>query len=136
MLTLSRPATIAAGLGGLAWTVKAALITAADREVPPIEGILFVGGLALLLAAAVLVARDVVRSRGAAGIAGTAGVALGLVVVTTLITENVQPLVRGLAAGDNLGLEQEGGVLVAGLVWLAVAAAAARPRGSRQVEVV
>jgi hypothetical protein len=127
MLTLRRPAILTAGLGGLCWTVKAALLAAADREVPPVEGLLFVGGLALLLVAAGLVARDVVRARGVAGVLASTGLALALVLATFLVTENAQPLVRGIASGDNLGFEQEGGVFVAGLLWLALAAAAARP---------
>jgi hypothetical protein len=126
MLTLSRSTIIVAALGGLCWTVKAAVITATDGGFAPVEGMLFVGGLVLLTVAAVLVARDLVRTRGATGALMVAGVAAALVLATTLVMERVQPLIRGLASGGNLGLEQEGGVLVAGVLWLAVAVAAAR----------
>lgn len=125
MLNLSRPALLAAGLGGLAWTVKALTITARDDSFGVLESALFLSGFALLLVAAVLVARDVVARRGAGGLLAKVAVALGLIAATFLCVEQGQVLVREIASGDNLGLEQEGGILLAGVLWLAVAAAAA-----------
>jgi hypothetical protein len=125
MLNLSRTAILAAGLGGAAWTVKALVITARDDSFGLLESILFVGGLVLLLLAAVLVARDVAGRRGTLAVTGLAVV---LVAITFVASEQVQPLVRELASGDNLGLEQEGGILFAGVAWLLLAVAAAMSR--------
>ena len=127
MLNLSRPALLAAGLGGLAWTVKALTITAMDDSFGLLESALFLSGFALILVAAVLVARDVAARRG---ILAKAGLALALVAATFLCVEQGQVLVRGIASGDNLGLEQEGGILLAGLLWLALAVVASLPRRS------
>ena len=130
MFSLSRPAHLAAGLGGLAWTVKALVITARDDSFGLLESVLFIAGFALLLAAAVLVARDIVHRSGAAGVLAKAAAAIGLFALTFLCVEQGQVLVRGIASGDNLGLEQEGGILLAGLLWLAIAVAASLPRRS------
>ena len=130
MFTLSRPALLAAGLGGLAWTVKALVITALDDSFGLLESALFLAGFALTIAACILVARDLVHRRGAAGVLAKIAVAIGLFALTFLCVEQGQVLVRGIASGDNLGLEQEGGILLAGLLWLAIAAAGSVPRRS------
>ena len=135
MLSLSRITLLAARLGGALWTAKALVITARDDSFGTLESIAFVGGLAMLLAAAVLVGRDIgAQRRGIARVALTIAVTVALVAATFVFTELTQPVVRALAPGDNLGLEQEGGILLAGLAWLAIAAAGApRERRERQV---
>ena len=127
MLSLSRPAIAAAGLGGALWTVKALVITANDGSFSPLEDAVFLGGLAALTTAAVLVAWSLTRrlrppARVAATIAGT----IALVAATIAIETLGKALVGGLATGDNLGLEEEGGILLAGVVWTTLAIVAAR----------
>lgn len=124
MLTLSRSATTAAATGGLLWTVKVAVITARDGSFDPLESWVFIGGLLALLAAAVLVAVDMSRRlRGVARIAAAVVGALALVAATIALEGIGKSLVAGLSNGTNIGLEEEGGILLAGLFWLAVAGA-------------
>jgi len=134
MLTLTRSAHTAAGLGGLLWTVKALVITARDGSFEPLEGFVFVGGLLALTTAAVLYALCLSRRfRGLARVAATVGGALGLV-AATLVAEAIGLLViGGLASGDNIGLEQEGGILLAGVAWMTIAVARHRREAGSQV---
>ena len=106
-------------------------ITALDDFFGTPESILFIGGLVLLVATAVLAARDLVDRRGSAGVLAVAGVAAGLFAATSLVMAIGQSLVAGIAPGTNVGLEEEGGVLLAGAAWLAVALRAGLPRGGR-----
>jgi hypothetical protein len=125
MLNLPRVTIAIAGLGGLLWTVKALVITANDGSFDPLESVFFIGGLLLLTAAAVLVAAHVAgrRFRGPVRVAAAAGGAVALV-AATLLLEPLGKAVVGLAPGDNVGLEAEGGILVCGLAWLTLAAVA------------
>ena len=77
--------------------------------------------------AAVLVAAHVAgtRLRGVARLGATLAGAVALV-GATLVLETLGKAVVGLAPGDNLGLEEEGGILVCGLAWLTFALVAAR----------
>jgi hypothetical protein len=134
MNSLSRPTIIAAGLGGLLWTVKALVITANDGSFGTLENICFIGGLLALVAAAVLAGIDTGRSRrGLVGAAAGIATCLGLVAATLLLEQLGKGAVSALATGDNLGLEEEGGILVCGLAWMALSARSAiarRPRVS------
>jgi hypothetical protein len=139
MSKLARSAQLAAALGGLLWLVKALVITARDGSFDPLESVFFIGGLLALVAATVLWAAYAARRfRGAARVAvAIAGVPV--LIAGTLLVELVgKTLVGGLAPGGNLGLEEEGGILLAGLAWLAVglvagsrSPAAARPLPTR-----
>ena len=122
MSSLTRTATLAAGLGGLLWLVKALVITARDGSFDPLESAVFIGGLLTLVAATILWSFAASRHfRGAARVAVMiAGVPV-LVSLTLLVEQIGKTLVAGIAPGDNLGLEQEGGILLAALAWLAVA---------------
>jgi hypothetical protein len=133
MNSLSRITILAAGLGGLLWTVKALTITANDGSFDPLENVFFIGGLLSLLAASVLLAVDV--SRGLRGIrrAGAAIAAAVAAVAATLVLEGLgKSAVSALASGSNLGLEEEGGILCCGLAWLALAAWSAIGRRSAE----
>ena len=129
MLSLSRSATNAAATGGVLWTVKALAITVNDGSVQPAEGVLFLGGLAALLVACALVAAHLARNlRTAARVAATAGGFVALCAITVMLEAVGNGVIGGLATGDNVGLEEEGGILLAGLAWTALAVAAARSR--------
>ena len=129
MYSLHRSALLAAGLGGLLWTVKAVVITANDGSFDPLESAFFIGGLLTLLAAAVLVgARLTGGLRLAARIPATVAAALGLVVASLLLESLGKGAIAAVASGDNVGLEQEGGILACGLAWLTLAVVAARRR--------
>jgi hypothetical protein len=128
MLTTTRIASTVAGLGGLLWTVKALVITARDGHFDPLESVVFIGGLLSLLAASVLVAVLLTaRRRGLARAAATAVASAGLVAGTLVITFAGQALVAAVTPGANTGLEEEGGILLAGLAWLVVAGRIAAP---------
>jgi hypothetical protein len=132
MTSLPRPALIAAGLGGLLWTVKALVITANDGSFDPLEGVFFIGGLLALLAAAVLVGAHLTRRLSlAARIPATLAAALGLVAASLVLEALGKGLVAAVASGDNLGLEEEGGILACGVAWLTLAIVAARRRSLR-----
>ena len=110
---MTRTTIAVAGLGGAFWTVKVITLTAGTDS---LEAPLFVGGLVLLLVAAVLAARDLRRWWLApAFVAGTIALeALGVAVI------------GGLYSGANAAIEDEGGILLAGLAWLALATWAAK----------
>jgi hypothetical protein len=123
MNSLSRPTIVAAGLGGLLWTVKALVITANDGSFDPLEGFFFIGGLLSLVGASVLLGLDLTRRLGGAPRAGAAIAAAVAAVAASLVLEGLgKSAVAAIASGDNVGLEQEGGILCCGLAWLAVAA--------------
>ena len=127
MFSLPRPALLAAGLGGLLWTVKALVITANDGSFDPLEGWFFIGGLLALLTATVLVGAHLTRRlRLAARIPATLAAALALVAATLLLESLGKTIVAAVATGDNVGLEEEGGILTCGLAWLTLALVAAR----------
>ena len=131
MLSLTRPALIAAGAAGLLWTAKVAVITARDGSFDPLESYVFIGGLLAIVAASVLVPLSV--TRGLAGLRRAAAVVAGAVLLfaaTVALEAAGKALVGGPYSGGNLGIEQEAGILFAGLGWLALAAAAARARPS------
>jgi hypothetical protein len=133
MNTLSRITILAAGLGGLLWTVKALVITANDGSFDPLESVFFIGGLLLLLAASVLLGADVTRRLGGIRRAGAAITAAVIAVAVTLLLEGLgKSAVAGLASGSNVGLEAEGGILCCGLAWLALAAWSTIGRRSAQ----
>ena len=131
MNTLSRITILAAGLGGLLWTVKALVITANDGSFDPLESVFFIGGLLSLIAAAVLLAIDATRRLGGVRRAGAVIVAVPAAIAAMIVIEGLaKTAVAALASGSNLGLEQEGGILCCGLAWLALAAWAAIGRRS------
>ena len=132
MHSLPRHITIIAALGGALWTVKALGITVNDGSFDPLENVFFLGGLFSLLLASVLIAVHVGRRLGGLrGAAAGAATAVGLVAGTLAIEAVGHALVGGIASGSNVGLEEEGGILLAGLAWLALAAAARTRRAPR-----
>lgn len=129
MLTLDRPATIAAATVGVLWTTKVAVITARDGSFDPLESWVFVGGLLGLVAACILLARCVTRRlRGPARVLATVGAALAAFAVSLLLETVGKAVIAGASSGSNLGLEQEGGILTVGLAWLALAVVALTAR--------
>lgn len=132
MHKLTRRSLIAAGLGGALWTIKALVITANDGSFGLLESIFFLGGLAALLTAAVLIAIDLARGlTGVPRVAATLAMAVVLVAATVALEALGKTVIGGPYDGGNLGLEEESGILLAGLVWLTVAAVAARARTGR-----
>ena len=131
MPNLSRSTRIAAGTAGVLWTFKVAVITARDASFDPLESYVFIGGLLAALTAAVLVARDLTRHlHGIARLGAAIAGAVALVAATLVLEAIGKAVIGGAHGGGNLGLEEEGGILLAGLAWLAVAVVAelrARP---------
>jgi hypothetical protein len=129
MNSLSRITILAAGLGGLLWTVKALVITANDGSFDPLEGVFFIGGLLSLVAAAVLLGLDVSRRlRGLRRAAAAIATAAGAIAASLLVESLGKNVVAAVASGSNVGLEQEGGILCCGLAWLALAGVALSQR--------
>jgi hypothetical protein len=131
MTSLPRPALLAAGLGGVLWTIKALVITANDGSFDPLEGVFFIGGLLALVATAFLVGAHLTRRLNLAlRIPATVAAAAALVGASLLLETIGKNIVAAIASGDNVGLEQEGGILACGLAWLTVAFLAARRRAA------
>jgi hypothetical protein len=131
MFSLPRPALVAAGLGGVLWTVKALVITANDGSFDPLEGVFFIGGLLSLVAAAFLVGAHLTRRlKLVLRIPATVAAAAGLVAASLLLESLGKTVIAAVASGDNVGLEQEGGILACGVAWLALAIVAARRRAA------
>jgi len=124
--SLPRPAVLAAATGGALWTVKALVITVRDGSFAPLEGVAYFAGMAAIVTAAVLLAVHLTRGLGGAvRVAAAAAGTVGLVAATVAVEQLGHAAIAGLHAGGNVGLEEEGGILLAGLVWLAVAATGA-----------
>ena len=87
MNSLRRPTILAAGLGGLLWTVKALVITANDGYFDPLESFVFIAGLLSLNAAAVLLGIDVTRRLGGIRRAAAALAAAVAAVAASLLLE-------------------------------------------------
>ncbi len=98
MSILIRSPTLAAGLGGLLWLVKAVVITARDGSFDPLESAMFVTGLLAIVVAAVLWTAVAARHlRGAARVA-VAIVGVPALIVASLLVELVgKTLVAGIA---------------------------------------
>ena len=128
MHKLSSLTIAVAALGGALWVVKTAVITATDGSFGTLESVCFVGGLLLIVLACVLAAWDLAGRKTPLGVAAAAGTAIGLFALTSLVLAAGQSGVAAIAPGDNLGLEEEGGVFLAGALWLALAIAATAPR--------
>lgn len=126
MFTFPRTTTALAITGGLLWTIKVGVITARDASFDPLESWVFIGGLLAILTAAVFVAMHLTRAlRGIARAAGALGATIALIGATLALEAIGAAVVGGLHGGGNLGLENEGGILFAGLAWLALGATAA-----------
>lgn len=118
---MSKPARIAftaAAVGGGAWAVKAAIITVKDGSFNPAESVFFLGGLLGILSAGVLLAWTAAARAPIAARVAFAALGLFAGFAATFAVETFsKDLIAGLAAGDNLGLEEESGIFTAGLLW-------------------
>lgn len=109
-----RTAAAAAALGGAAWVTKVAVLAAGDGEDSLVVGLLYLSGVALMVLGASWV-----------GVRLAAGRPLPLVVVAGVLSSLlvfvsyalIDPLAK--AAAGSGWFEDEAGILVTGLVWLA-----------------
>jgi hypothetical protein len=132
MPILSRPAIVVAAAGGLLWTVKALVITARDSSFGLLENVAFLGGLGGVLAACVLVAASLARRlTGPRRAAATALGAFALFAATLALESLGKGVISAAASGDNLGLEEESGILACGVAWLLVGLAGGVVRSAR-----
>jgi len=121
MLKPSPPTILAAGLGGALWTVKATGLMATAGDIGIAEPIAYLAGIAALLAACVLLAVDLARPlKGVARAAATALGAVALLAATVAIEAAGNGLIGGAYTGGNVAIEDEGGILLVGLAWLAI----------------
>jgi hypothetical protein len=102
--------------GGLAWIVDVAIITAGDGSFGLPDSILFVSGLAALVAGTLLTAAAVTRGRTGARRAGAfAGGLVAIVVGLTLISMAADAISHAAYHGSNHGLHNECGVFATGV---------------------
>ena len=112
---------VAALVGGIAWTVKSLVIIALNAHFQPMEGVLyFIGVGGILVGAFGLGAFLARRWSGALRWVVFAATVFIAAVVTSWISSLIQEAVANAYTGDNVGLEDEIGILVPGLIWLAV----------------
>ena len=111
----------AAVVGGAAWSVKSGAIIAMNDHFQPIEGVLYFLGVGGILVGALGLAAFV-----AARASGTMRWLLFLVtlvvavVVTAIASSFIQGVVADSYAGNNVGVEEEIGILTPGVIWLAI----------------
>jgi hypothetical protein len=124
-------AIIFAATGGAAWIVDVAVITAIDNSFDPLDSILFLGGLACLIATGVLV--GMLASRRLTGTRRallTSGTAVGLVIGLVLVSMLADAASHALYHGSNRGLHTECGIFAIGLGALVLAALVYRAPGA------
>ena len=110
----------AATVGGAAWTVKSLAIIMLNDHFQPIEGVLyFLGVGGILLGALGLGAFFAARRTGAASWLTFVIVIAVAVIVTALASSYIQETVSDSYTGNNVGIEEEMGILTPGVIWLA-----------------
>lgn len=120
MEQLARIGKVAALVGGVAWTVKSLTIIALNDHFQPIEGVLYFLGVGGILIGALGLGAYVARRWTGVqrGLAFAITVVLAAL-VTSVVSSFIQNAVGDAYRGNNVGLEDEIGILVPGLIWLA-----------------
>jgi len=112
---------ILALVGGAAWTIKSLVIILMNGHFQPIEGVLYfigVGGIVLgAIGLGAFVAR---RWSGAARWIGFVAVLAVAIVITAVASSFVQTAVADSYSGNNVGIEEEMGILTPGIIWLLI----------------
>ncbi len=107
--------------GGAAWSVKAGLIILMNDHFQPMEGVLYFMGVGGILVGAFAFGAFIAgRWSGAMfwlGLIIVTGLALSLTAVASSI---LQTAVRSAYTGSNVGMQDEIGILVPGLIWLSL----------------
>jgi len=112
---------VAATVGGTAWTVKSLAIIAMNGHFQPIEGVLyFLGVGGILVGAFGLSAFIAQRISGATRWLIFVATLVVAVIVTSLASSFIQEAVADSYTGDNVGIEEEIGILTPGVIWLAI----------------
>ena len=112
---------IAATVGGAAWTVKSLAIIAMNDHFQPIEGVLYFLGVGGILVGALGLGAFFAARRTGAPRWLTFVVVIGVaLVVTALASSFIQSTVADSYTGDNVGIEEELGILTPGVIWLGV----------------
>src|SRR5688572_13409177 len=106
---------VAATIGGAAWTLKSGLIIAMNDHFQPMEGVLyFLGVGGMLVGAFGLAAYVAMRADGAARWLLFIVALAASLVITALASSFIQELVADSYTGNNVGIEEEIGILVPG----------------------
>ena len=109
----------AALIGGAAWTAKSLLIIAMNDHFQPIEGVLyFLGVGGIFVGALGLAAFFGAKASGASRWLFFLIALAAAVVVTALASSFIQETVADSYTGNNVGIEEEIGILTPGLIWL------------------
>lgn len=112
---------IAAAVGGAAWTLKSGLIIAMNEHFQPIEGVLyFLGVGGILVGALGLAAYVAARASGAMRWFLFLVTLVVAVIVTAIASSFIQEAVADSYTGNNVGVEEEIGILTPGVIWLAI----------------
>ena len=111
----------AATIGGAAWTVKAGAIIAMNGHFQPLEGVLyFIGVGGIFIGAFGLAAFFAMRSAGAMRWVTFVVAFAVAVAVTWFASSFIQDAVVDSYTGNNVGIKDEIGILVPGVIWLAI----------------
>src|SRR5687768_11050221 len=112
---------VAATVGGAAWTVKAGAIIAMDGHFQPLEGVLyFLGVGGMFVGAFGLSAFIAIRASGVARWVFFVATLAASLVITALASSFIQEKVADSYTGSNVGIEEEIGILVPGILWLVI----------------
>lgn len=119
-------------VGGGAWTVKSGLIILMNDHFQPVEGVLYFVGVAGLVIGSLGFAAFISRRwHGTVRWIGLVVVLVLALTVTGVMSSVVQSAVADLYPGQNVGIEEEMGILTPGLIWLSLGVymvMATRPR--------
>jgi hypothetical protein len=121
VIRIAQVGRVAALVGGLAWTIKAGLIILMNAHFQPVEGVLyFIGVGGILIGAFGLAAFIGLRWTGVARWIVFAVAIAAALFITSFASGSIQTVVADAYTGNNVGIEEEIGILVPGVIWLAV----------------
>ncbi len=121
-----------AAIGGAAWTLKVAVITAIDGSFDPLESVLFDVGLLAIVVAATSAGWHLTRTHNpVVRVAGAFGAIVAVSLITTGLESGVRAGVGALYSGHNQGISDESGILAIAVLALVMAAVipTGRPAG-------
>ena len=104
--------------GGALWVVKFAVITARDGSFEPLESLVFAAGLAGILVGALGLAALVTGRASGWHRLVVFPLAFALPILLSVIVSDA--LIKPTIGTTNQGLDEESGILFAGLLWIAI----------------
>ena len=116
-----RVGKLAAVVGGGAWTIKSLVIIAMNGHFQPLEGVLyFLGVGGILIGAFALAGFVAARWTGMCRWVAFVATLVMSVVVTSAASSFLQNAIADAYTGNNVGIEEEIGILTPGVIWLGI----------------